>query len=231
MPSSIITQQTKDAPDLKAVSVGTPVFGSTLQAIGDCVNHLAFCKSRRISNTIFSINHHNTWLQNQTVVDAPTYNIILKSYLDNEMPASDTKDIIFTCSSSARFIGFNITYNCDGRNSQRDLAKIKCSLVSSPRSIRTEIDAGMEATILNGYIENTSFVTRSTSHDITVPRVLSSSEYMEVPITGSYTTITSPRPLFIPVANRGSEIALVIETNYCRILAVSLIEMYEEVVL
>ena len=143
MPSSIITQQTKDAPDLKAVSVGTPVFGSTLQAIGDCVNHLAFCKSRRISNTIFSINHHNTWLQNQTVVDAPTYNIILKTDLNHEMPASDTKDIIFTCSSSARFVGFNITYNCNGRNSQRDLAKIKCRLVSSPRSIRTEIDAGM----------------------------------------------------------------------------------------
>lgn len=231
MPSSIITQQTKDAPDLKAVSVGTPVFGSTLQAIGDCVNHLAFCKSRRISNTIFSINHHDTWLKNLDPVDTPTFNIILKSYLDNEMPASDTKDIIFTCSSSARFVGFNITYNCDGRNSQRDLAKIKCSLVSSPRSIRTEIDAGMEATILNGYIENTTFVTTSTSHDLTVPRVLSSSEYMEVPVAGSYTTITSPRPLFIPVANRGSEIALVIETNYCRILAVSLIEMYEEVVL
>lgn len=231
MASSIITQQTKDTPDLKAVSIGTPVFGSTLQSLGDCMNHLAFCKARRISNTFFSINHHNTWLQNQTAVEYPTLYLINKSSLDNEMPASDTKDIIFTCSSSARFVGFNITYNCDGRDTQRDLAKIKCRLVTDPRSARTEIDAGMEATILNGYLENTTYVTTSTSHDITQPRVLSSGEYMDLPILGSYTTVTSQRPLFIPVTNRGSEIALVIETNYCRILAVSLIEMYEEVVL
>ena len=231
MPSSIISQQTKNPPDLKAVSIGTPVFGTTLQNIGDCYNHLAFCKARRISNTIFSVNHHNTWNENLIPVDTPVYNIILKSSLDNEMPASDSKDILFTCSASARFIGISITYNCDGRNSQRDLAKITCRIVQSPRTVRTEIDAGFEATILNGYLQNTTFDITSVSHAITVPAILSSGEYAEAPTLGSYTTVTSPRPLFIPTANRDSEIALVIDTNYCRILSVSLVEMYEEVVL
>lgn len=231
MPSSIISQQTKNPPDTKAVSIGTPVFGATLQNIGDCYNHLAFCKARRISNTMFGINHHNTWLNNQTPVAHPDLNIILKSSLDNEMPASDSKDILFTCSASARFVGINITYNCDGRDAQRDLAKIKCRLVASPRTTRTEIDAGMEATILNGYLQNTTFDLTNVSHAITQPAILSTGEYAAVPTLGSYTSVTAPRPLFIPTANRDSEIALVIATNYCRILSVSLIEMYEEVVL
>lgn len=231
MPSTIISQQTKNPPDVKSVSIGTPVFGSTLQNIGDCVNHLAFCKSRRLMNVNFGINHFNTWLTNQSAITEPTFNLVHKGDLAYEMPLTNTKDLTFYCSASARFIGFNITYNCDGRNSQRDTAKIKCRLINSPRSTRTEIDAGFEATILNGYLSNTTFVTSSTSHDITAPYVLSTGEYMEVPSSGSYTSVTSPRPLFIPSAYRGNEIALVIETVYCRILSVSLIEMYEEVVL
>lgn len=231
MAVSVITQQTRNPPDLKSVSIGTPVFGTTMQNIGDCLNHLAFCKSRRLANVIFSINHHNDWTKNLDPVDVPELNIILKSALDNEMPATDTKDIVFTCSASARFIGFNITYNCDGKNSQRDLAKIKCKLVLSPRAAPTEIDAGFEATILNGYLQNTTFATTSSSHEVTLPAVLSTSEYIEVPTLGSYTSVTAPRPLFIPVDSRGSEIGLIIETNYCRILAVSVVEMYEEVVL
>lgn len=222
-----ISQQMKASPSEDTYKIGVPVFGQVLQSFGDRTNFLAYGKSKRIINTYFNCNHHQTWSYNTlNWSGAEDYGYINKSHIHDELLISDNRDIIFTCSPTARFIGLQIYYESDNRNSYREVAYIKANLISSPRTTRTIIDAGWEATYANGFLTG-EVIDASTSHFQINPQKLSTGAVFIEPIGGSYISITAPRPLFIPIANRNSEIAINFDLKYVRLKSVSLIECEE----
>lgn len=238
---TIISQQIKDPPTLNSFYVGTPVYGSGLALIGDRINFLAYAKSRRLANCYFTTNHHSTWTENTTLLTqgtALTYGYITKQEQDEEFPSSNHKDIIFTCSSNARFLGVILTYNCNtlsnyipsGSDAYIRLKMFTGATKNNAVGARTYIDAGIEWSISNSQLSNTTNeVTHNDTHVITYDFIASSGEVMEVPISGEYSVMTSPRPLFIPTAYRGTEIGIEITTSYTRLCIASIHELFEGV--
>ena len=52
---------------------------------------------------------------------------------------------------------------------------------------------------------------------------------LNTPSSGSHTSRTTPRPLFIPTANRGNVLTIEAEATDCNILAIDVFEVYQEV--
>lgn len=224
--SVFISQQLKLPPSTDTYKIGVPVYGATLQGFGDRTNFLAYGKARRIANITFNSNHHQTWTENTTAFTEDDQGLINKSHIHNELPISDNRDILFTCSPTARFICLQIYYDMDNRDTYRPLAYLKAKVIKNVLTTRDVIDAGFEATYLNGFLDG-EIRDDSTSHYFSFPKKLSTGSNFIVPTTGSYSTITPPRPLFIPVADRNTQIAINLDMKYVRIRSVALIEPEE----
>jgi hypothetical protein len=225
--SVFISQQMKSPPSEDTYKIGVPVFGQVLQSFGDRTNFLAYGKAKRVINTYFNCSHHQTWSDNTTIPYSNTdFGYMNKADIHKELLVSDTRDILFTCSPTARFIALQIYYESDNRDTYNDLAYIKAKVISSPRNTRTVIDAGWEANYANGFLTG-EVIDRSTSHYQINPQKLSTGAVFIEPVGGSYISVTAPRPLFIPIANRNSEIAINFDLKYVRLKSVSLIEVEE----
>lgn len=236
---ALISQQIKDPPTIEGFYISNPVFGAGLSLLGDRINFLAYTKARRVCNSYFTTNHHSTWTENTTLLTQGTpltYGYITKQEQDEEFPSSGQKDIIFTCSPNARFLGVNLTYNCNtlsdylpsGSDPYIRLKLFTGATKNSAVGSRTYIDAGIEFAISNSQLSNTTNqVSHNDTHVITYDFISSTGSTMEVPISGSYSLITDPRPLFIPLANRGTEIGIEITTSYSRLCIASVYELFE----
>lgn len=232
----LISQQIKDPPDKTSYAIGNPVFGSGLSNLGDRINFLAYTKARRVANVYYATNHHDTWTANTTnmAVGSPlTMGYISKTEDDHEFPITASKDYIYTCNHHARFLGFAITYNCDHLLDPLSDPYIRVKLFTGATKnlavgSRTYIDAGVEFSISNGFLNNSSIqASGNDTHILTYAYTAQSGSLMEVPAGGSYIAMTIPRPLFIPSAYRGQEIGIEITYSYCRILILSLHELFE----
>lgn len=250
MPSNpIISQNTPKMPSSESFFINSPIFASGVVKVADALNSQAYLKSKKIFTVHSSQSHDQTWTQNTTAETFPNQNRIHKDQVTYFFPSLVEEEVLFTCSPHARWLGYYITYEsavhqkhaADPTNLRP--AKISLSLISLPRSTRTVVDAGCSFAFVDGLLENsfreatdynysTNTTTLVNQHYDSESKVISSGYLQTLPPDGiSYSSITTPRPLFIPTTARGLEIAVKVTTEYVRLNSITIFEMFEDVAL
>lgn len=245
----IVSQNTPRMPNSQTFYVNTPIFASGVVKVADALNTQAYVKSKNIFTIHSSQSHHQTWTQNTTAETFPNQNRINKDDVVRFFPSSIDEEFMWTCSPHARWVGYYITYESaveqKHANDPTNLrpAKISLSLITLPRSTRTVVDAGCSFAFEDGLLENTfrvatdyDYTTNTTTlvnqHYDSESKYISSGYLQNLPPDGiSYSSITTPRPLFIPTTARGLQIALKMTTEYVRLNSITIFEMYEDVAL
>lgn len=247
MPSfPIISQNTSRMPGSNVFYTNTPVFASGVVKLAEGLNHLAYMRARKVHNVHCTQSHHQTWTQNTTAETYPIQNRIVKDDVDYFFNPALTEDFIFTSSHHARWIGFYLTYEAsvEQKHSVNPAyyrpAEITLSLLANPTTTRDEIDAGCKFAYVDGSLENTFreaydfdpttlISTKVNQHYDSSARIITSGYSQDLPpdLT-SYTTITTPRPLFVPAAYRGQVLALKLSMAYIRLNHITFFEMFED---
>lgn len=242
----IISQSTSRMPNSEVFFVNTPIFASGVVKVAEALNTQAYLKSKKIFTVHSSQSHDQTWTQNITAKTFPIQNRIHKDQVSYFFPISIDEEFLWTSSPHARWVGYYLTYEAavDQKHSNNPTnlrpAKISLSLISLPRGARTVVDVGCEFAFVDGLLENTfreatdyDYTTNTTSlvnqHYDSESKVISSGYLQNLPPDGiSYTSLTTPRPLFIPTTARGGEVAIKVTTEYVRLNSITFFEQYED---
>lgn len=198
-------------PSPRACSVDSPVFGGTMASFIDLTNHLALGRARRAIHANFT--RQST--ANFSDLDGKTNSIDL----DAIAPASsEVLEIPWLSSPMARYVTLYVRYRATGT----------CSLTAELFELNTSggahtlLDAGCEWTTTNGRLQPTDYTEgRETRYNL-----------LELTTTAQIRTVSGgvdqPRPLFIPVANRGNELMVRLTAAEVEITSVDIFELYEE---
>ena len=198
-------------PSPRSCSVDSPVFGGTMASFIDLTNHLALGRARRAIHANFTRRSTADFAD----LDGNTNSIDI----DAIAPASsEVLEIPWLSSPMARYVTLYVRYRATGTPSlNAELFELNTS-----GGAHTLLDAGCEWTTVNGRIQPTDYTEgRDTRYNL-----------LELTTTAQIRTVSggvdAPRPLLIPVANRGSELMIRLTAAEVEVTSVDVFELYEE---
>ena len=197
------------APSPRECNVDAPITGGSMASLVDLTNHLALARSRRVVHSSLSYQLP----KNYTSYDAATDT----ADLDQHFPVSSrTVEIPWLSSPLARYAWIRILLRA------QDNSSILAELYQlNAGGVAVKLDGGCEWTLANQGLADLSYqVNDSTQYAL---GVVSTGATPRTAGAG----VDEPRPLIIPVANRGDELMIKFTCVFADLFSVDIFELYE----
>ena len=197
-------------PSTRACMVDAPVMGGTVAQMIDLLNHLGVGRSRRVIHANFTRGQGTfSDLDDPTDVFRP---LIIPP------PSAETLEIPFLSSPIGRHLLLFLTIQASGTTPSLLAELYKLDTTGSPHTL---IDAGCQWDTVNNRLTPTI---EQRGVPIYPVQVIGTGAQVQAASGG----VDDPRPLVIPLANRGENLMLRLTAAEVNVEAVDIFELYEE---
>jgi len=192
----------------KAVKTGVPVVGGAISQLMSSTTQLDKCKVLNRTHISLLYEYFN-FLGTNIEVDVYGYSF----------GQSDPLNFFIPTSPEASHLAIILRYYGQSNSDKNiDTANVRVELYDSSSTL---IDIGMDF----NHADHLQ-LTGSGLFAINIQEAFTGADQYEPP-SGGYLSRTSPRPLFIPSANRGENLLIKITSDYCNFAGLDILELVQ----